>query len=845
MFANCGVNHVINIRTMKLFVQSSMYALFFMLFLSPQLSRAQGINFKSIEQIVNTTSSDALEPGALGISVSRLPAHGSVNFTTSSNVISYSPSSNFIGKDTFILKYQYPTTTPSGINMMIFSSRAYEVKIAQSIIKASADYAHTAYNQSVVVDVLANDQTIGGGLLNLSGITLSNNGTAFIANDKLTFTPNTNFSGLAYINYAVCDDAGTCTTGAVTIAVRDAITPSTISNNVTTSKNLSTVLILSNGAYTVNQSATNGTLSFIANNVWRYTPNNNFVGNDVVTFSKTGSNVNFNITVLNKATISAYAKDDYYYTPKNKALSGNVLTNDNANNAFATLVTPPSSNHGTLVLNTNGQFTFTPNANFKGVAKFVYNLTINGIVTNPVINEDATAYIDVNNQNPGKPLFELSTPKNTPLVLNYSIPLSGFTFTVNDPASHGNVVAYSGATSVNLGNTTVNGQSLVVYTPTNNFLGDDEFELNYCINNECKAVKIKVKVENITPSLPSYCVGDCVWSGDANNDGIVDMSDLLMIGYCMGENGAPRQNASMNWFGQESQNWFNPFIPLAAPNLKYMDTNGDGNITDSDTIALSMHYGMTHNIVAEKSINLKQFPIWFKVLTPNPQIGDVVEIEVNLGKAATPVTDMSGFTFSMDYNTSIVHPGSLQVNYDSQSWLTYNSPTLRMSKIPYDGRLDLGYTRTGGTTASGKGKVAILSIVIDGDVEGFANESGIYVAKFKVNGAKMIDAKGTQYSLPSEDLEIPIQVKQTKANLTENSLRLYPVPAIDKVNVHMNGGNTMDEYCVYNVNGQQVHFSGAINGNHDVLDVSQYPVGVYMIQAITKDGVVTKKFTKQ
>ena len=53
----------------------------------------------------------------------------------------------------------------------------------------------------------------------------------------------------------------------------------------------------------------------------------------------------------------------------------------------AFVVTPPAANRGTLVLNADGSFTFTPFNNYTGDAKFTYR-TFNGtIFSNTVENK--------------------------------------------------------------------------------------------------------------------------------------------------------------------------------------------------------------------------------------------------------------------------------------------------------------------------------------------------------------------------------------------------------------------------------------------------------------------------
>ena len=95
---------------------------------------------------------------------------------------------------------------------------------------------------------------------------------------------------------------------------------------------------------------------------------------------------NRNITVAN---------DDAYYTEVDIPVNGNVLDNDSDPEGHTQLVdlteTPVSGpSNGTLVINADGTFTYTPNAGFIGTDQFVYEIFDNG---GQVATDLATVYI--------------------------------------------------------------------------------------------------------------------------------------------------------------------------------------------------------------------------------------------------------------------------------------------------------------------------------------------------------------------------------------------------------------------------------------------------------------------
>jgi len=67
------------------------------------------------------------------------------------------------------------------------------------------------------------------------------------------------------------------------------------------------------------------------------------------------------------------AIDDSYTTQLNTTLNENVLTNDTGYGLTITSHTNPS--HGTLTINSDGSFTYTPDTNYVGSDSFTYTVT--------------------------------------------------------------------------------------------------------------------------------------------------------------------------------------------------------------------------------------------------------------------------------------------------------------------------------------------------------------------------------------------------------------------------------------------------------------------------------------
>jgi VCBS repeat-containing protein len=145
-------------------------------------------------------------------------------------------------------------------------------------------------------------------------------------------------------------------------------------------------------------SPANGVLTLNGDGSFIYTPGLNFNGNDSFTYQASDGTLDSNIaTVVIQITPvndPPVANADSFTGPEDTPVSGNILANDvDPDNVVlsAALVSGPA--HGSLVLNADGSFTYTPSANFNGNDSFTYkasdgtldsNLTTASILISPV-----------------------------------------------------------------------------------------------------------------------------------------------------------------------------------------------------------------------------------------------------------------------------------------------------------------------------------------------------------------------------------------------------------------------------------------------------------------------------
>jgi len=361
-------------------------------------------------------------------------------------------------------------------------------------------------------------------------------------------------------------------------------------------------------------------------------------------------------------------------------------------------------------------------------------------------------------------------------------------------------------------------------------------------------IKLVIDIVDVSAPVDTLCAGGgCVWAGDANNDGVVNINDLLPIGLCMGEVGSSRPNPALEWYGQYGDNW-NSLSDANNFDVKHVDTDGDGIIEALDTVALCQFYGKRHNLTPESVGTLKNLPFFIEEPDfTNIQPGDVILANIHLGNDQFPAIDAYGLTFQLGYDPAIF--SSVNVSFKDDSWMAYDSPVLGLAQKPFDGIVDAGYTRTSGVSASGYGIIGTAEFIVIDDINGGRLNNDTTTIKLTPFG--LMNSAGQNSVLNSSSITLKLDIGQEDSitneeettSIDESQLKVYPNPVKDALNVHLNGlGNEVERVAVYSVIGQQVYDSGSLQTKHTQVDVSGLTQGIYVMKVFTNKGMLNKKF---
>ena len=728
---------------------------------------------------------------------------------------------------------------------------AVRVAVYPSYLHAEDDYATTTSGNSVELLVLNNDTTSANSLT-LNSVTSVSGGTVTVTDSLVSFTPDTGFEGVGQFTYVVCDDAGNCDLATASVCVTPPQPPTYDSIFIFTKKNTPQVILLPVAGDSIVTPPSNGSLVY--GGVVQYVPNTDYVGNDKVVFQDSSGSVQrvVEIKVLDAPTANVFLENDVAFTPIDEEIEIDVLANDIGGDNLQQVTLPngtTTAEGGTLTVLAKGLFNYVPPAGFQGIDYFQYQASP-GVGGNPEIG---TAFIVVSDMEPAQTVFPIHTPKNTPLVIDYNIPIEDYEYLNISSPAHGVVDFYPGFQEVSTPfGQVVSGYNLLIYSPDQDYTGPDEFEFEYCVagdTSNCPLVKILVTVDDlVNPPADTMCAGgECVWAGDTNYDGVVDVHDLLPVGLCMGEDGLPRPNAALEWYPQYANDWDDPFA-FEPFDLKHVDTDGDGLIEAEDSTAIGQFYGMHHNLTPEPYGSLNPLPFYLDINLDSIEPGDIIVGDLYLGNDSVPAIDAYGLAFRLSYDPAIVE--EVNITFNDNSWISYNSPLLKMIKAPFDGAVDAALTRTNGVAASGQGIIGTVEFVIVEEITGFRPDGKPLSTVISLQNSGMMNSAGFSAPLEGNDVVLTFASQSQDAPtkdepllLSDSHLKVYPNPTPGTLNLHLNGGPEarIEAVAVYSMTGQEAYRQDNLSDKHLTLDLGFLPNGVYALKAFTTGGLLSKK----
>lgn len=747
---------------------------------------------------------------------------GSNNFK-----LRYTPASGFTGVDRAVFE-----CTES-----LFGPKSYitvEMHVSASIVTTANDYASVGTNgEPITISVLDNDYA-SLGELTLDRVEATTGGIAIQNGNQITFTPANDFTGIAQFSYIATDENGESSASAVFVNVVPSLVVESDTIYLTQTASSPFGITMPTDGYALKgDSPLFGALSEQSSFSFTYTPTLFSEGVELLEFenAQTGKKRFVEIQLINDKNVQLALRNDVAYTNKGQAVVINAGQNDYLQNGVVV-------DHSDELTYASGVFFYTPESQFEGVKQFYYTVHDGAQAHTAIID------VHVGNYMPQVVEYDFTTYTNTPLVLDYAAPIKGYSFNVVSAPANGTLhVNINEAGSDNCNKVT--GYQMVSYTPNQDFEGVDHFTIEYCVTDgSCKEIKASVLVTAGDEESDCHCIGsDCVWAGDANGDGVVNVVDLLAVGYHYGESGKARDELA-SWGANSAESWGS--TQVNGRNTNKVDANGDGLISAADTAAIAANYGNQDNFIAAGSVVDKAIPVSYTVDNPTPKPGDVVTIQIHLGSEDNPVVDLHGWATKLVLPAAWVDSSTSITFTPNQEWFGKGSPTISMAKNPTSNTLDLAMSRTVGKGISGFGVGGELRATIIQLIDPIRPAGDEIPVDFIFPSSVMTDGSGQQYRVDGGKVTVRYQLGDTYDD-TESKIigdqidvLAYPNPTSGAITLHANNRDIITSVSLYDMLGRELYRRDAIGTNEHVI---REPLvdGFYFAHITTEKGKAVQR----
>ena len=343
-------------------------------YMTYQLSQDQALNVSAAAGVLSTATDADGDPLYASLVMDAGPSHGSLTFNSDGS-FGYLPNPGYSGTDSFQFTVSDGalTTGPLTVTLTVeaalppASAATYSVNLTQPTSIGAADGLLANDAESLTAELVSGPA--------YGSLTLNSDGS-------FTYTPDSEFAGSDSFSYRVSDGVDLSATQTVTLTAAALAANDTFALAHDTELVVSAAAGLTSNAKNANGTSLqamlvtgpqDGTLTLNADGSFTYTPNVHFVGTDSFTYTLTNSfgtstSATVTLAVVNTAPV---AGNDTYSVAYDQTLSVNTFdgvlstASDAEGDALtATLVAGPA--HGTLSLNANGSFSYTPDAGYTG-----------------------------------------------------------------------------------------------------------------------------------------------------------------------------------------------------------------------------------------------------------------------------------------------------------------------------------------------------------------------------------------------------------------------------------------------------------------------------------------------
>lgn len=360
--------------------------------------------------------------------------------------------------------------------------------------------------------------------------------------------------------------------------------------------------------------------------------------------------------------------------------------------------------------------------------------------------------------------------------------------------------------------------------------------------------------EDLCPKI-EICTEECVWPGDANNNGRVDNDDYIYIAAASTtEDITSRDLTDTEWYAHTSDNWGSNATMV---DLKHCDANGNGKINSWDTRVVNENFGLKNDSYEEIEVPAfigDPFGLYFdnikedysvtgtsssKHVTTKLLIGDddfnisdsiigiSYDISWDISKMELEIasSSLANIFFWDEFN---LEGPTLNDFYDIENTTKIHAAQFNFSQnVNEGGRLvQLRWElKDDATTTNTDGRDTVDIIFTD-------------IFALNANGEEVEVGLREQYSVIIKNLEVvdPVAVNDLVSN---NRLSVYPNPTSNILNYDCADCGNIAKVSLISLGAKSI-IETHPSKIHSI-DVSTIPVGLYILKVASEKGVYTKK----
>ncbi|OWY25971.1 T9SS C-terminal target domain-containing protein [Sphingobacteriales bacterium UPWRP_1] len=328
------------------------------------------------------------------------------------------------------------------------------------------------------------------------------------------------------------------------------------------------------------------------------------------------------------------------------------------------------------------------------------------------------------------------------------------------------------------------------------------------------------------------CSFNCVWPGDADNNGTTNNFDVLNIGLGYDFTGVPRSDTTIDWYAHNAANWASVFPD--GLNHKFADCNGNGIINAADTTAISANYGLTHGKTGQTGST--GAPLYFALENQSgTEVGDTITLSVHLGNTENPVPDFYGIAYTVNFDGTFLQ---LQ-NFTPPllPWAGTLSNTLHFRKNVGNSQSDIALTRTNHQNITGQGPIGQATFVIIENIDGKNEAQFSAELPFSFSNTRCISNNGAEIELNTQELVLSVTSSPGNTLPAEISTAVYPNPAKDYLQLLLADGAKVQ---ITDLTGHVIYADYLPEGAHTI-DTQRFTNSLYLIKVNYPEKTETLK----